>query len=281
MPGATVTDCKLYDNTATTFGGGIYSWGHSTFDGCTLARNAAPSGGGLYIVAEAEVDHCTLADNSASVAGGGIYCGAYELSIENRIIAFGSDGASVYCVEGVAPVLTCCDIYDNEGGDWEAPCIEDQLDSDGNISADPLFCYEAGGNFHIDDSSPCAPSYNPSCGLVGAWSVDPDCMSDIPEDPERAPVSQLLECYPSPFATNASILYHTLPQGSKSHGRLVIYDCAGRQVRCWTLSAAQSGTHLIGWDGTDDHGRPVGAGVYLLELSTERGNTGRRITVIR
>jgi hypothetical protein len=40
-----------------------------------------------------------------------------------------------------------------------------------NFSMDPLFCNEAGGDFQIGRSSPCAPGSATGCGLVGAYPV--------------------------------------------------------------------------------------------------------------
>ena len=41
-----------------------------------------------------------------------------------------------------------------------------------NVSADPLFCGEATGDFHIARESPCAPDHTPgSCGLIGRLGV--------------------------------------------------------------------------------------------------------------
>jgi hypothetical protein len=67
-------------------------------------------------------------------------------------------------------VLTCCDIYGNAGGDWVG-CIADQAGINGNFSDDPLFCDIAAGDYHLDDSSPCAPANN-DCGvLIGVLGV--------------------------------------------------------------------------------------------------------------
>jgi hypothetical protein len=41
-----------------------------------------------------------------------------------------------------------------------------------NISQDPMFCDERGGDYHIAEGSPCAPGNSPStCGLIGLYGV--------------------------------------------------------------------------------------------------------------
>jgi hypothetical protein len=68
------------------------------------------------------------------------------------------------------PTLSCCNIYGNSGGDWIS-YIASQADSNGNFSADPLFCDTTSGDFHLQSNSPCAPANN-SCGeLIGALPV--------------------------------------------------------------------------------------------------------------
>ena len=62
-------------------------------------------------------------------------------------------------------VLTCCDIYDNEGGDWIG-VIASQATSNGNFSADPLFCDTLIGDYGLYVDSPCLSSGE--CGLIGA-----------------------------------------------------------------------------------------------------------------
>ena len=71
---------------------------------------------------------------------------------------------------GVVLRLRCCDLFGNSQGDW-TDGIADQCGVDGNISADPLFCDAGTDDFTLDGHSPCAPGYNPDCGLVGAWPV--------------------------------------------------------------------------------------------------------------
>lgn len=91
--------------------------------------------------------------------------------MENCIIAFSTQAEGVSCSDvSSIPTILCCDVYGNQGGDWVG-CIADQADTNGNFSADPLFCDTANADFHIDAASPCA-SVNNSCStLVGALDV--------------------------------------------------------------------------------------------------------------
>ena len=48
--------------------------------------------------------------------------------------------------------------------------------------------------------------------------------------------------------------------------RLVVYDAAGRAVRHLEAGTRPAGTHAVRWDGRDDDGRGVPAGVYLAQF---------------
>jgi hypothetical protein len=90
--------------------------------------------------------------------------------MENTIISFSVQGSAVVCDEYSTATLACCDLYDNEGGDWIGR-IANQYGINDNISEDPLFCDMAGGDFTIDAASPCAPAHSGGCGLIGALPV--------------------------------------------------------------------------------------------------------------
>ncbi len=84
---------------------------------------------------------------------------------------------------------------------------------------------------------------------------------------------------PNPFNPRTTIAYH-LPREARV--RLRIHDLAGRLVR--TLVAGEiraAGDHAVVWDGRDDPGRPVAAGVYLCRLEAGGASRSRRLVLIR
>ena len=154
---ATLTDCTFSGNSAVAFGGGLsFVWSLGTVVGCTFHGNGAPEGSGVH-------------------SGYGS-----ALEVQNCIVAFSTQGPGVGCGSFVIPTLTCCDIYGNAGGDWVGD-IADQYGVNGNICEDPLFCDPENGDFTITSDSPCAPDYNPECGLIGAWPAE-CCVGDLDGD---------------------------------------------------------------------------------------------------
>ncbi|MBD3336737.1 MAG: hypothetical protein GF355_14590, partial [Candidatus Eisenbacteria bacterium] len=61
------------------------------------------------------------------------------------------------------------------------------------------------------------------------------------------------------------------------HTSVGIYDVAGRRVRAILEGELGAGAHEIVWDGTDDSGRRVPAGSYMLRIDSGEGVTSRRI----
>ncbi len=196
--GPTFIGCHFERNSSLDAGGGgvlVYFGGPVLFDGCTFLQNVAPVGGGgcgLY-ESSAMLSDCVFLENVAPVGGavtagqgasatmerctvvgnfgGGLCaCNGSLLTATTTVIAWNGDGVGFCCSGTGVGALSCCDIFGNEGGDWVG-CIEGQQGMNGNISLDPLFCDWQGGDFHLQIGSPCAPDYNPVCGLIGALPV--------------------------------------------------------------------------------------------------------------
>jgi len=142
---------------------------------CLLLGNAGDSGGalGCRTGSTMTIERCTLAGNMG-VGGSGIYVdGTSTLIGANSIIAFGYKGEAVLCSgPGGTALLSCCDVFQNEYGDWIG-CISGQNGIDGNIEKDPLFCHHANPSerYSLHSDSPCAPESNPDCGVIGARGV--------------------------------------------------------------------------------------------------------------
>jgi hypothetical protein len=161
-----VKDGKAKDSA----GAGIYCWGSSpTIQGCVLWNNSSQTGGALYCYdASPTVNRCTFYGNSGPEGAGVVTMFSSNPLIENSIIAASALGPAVACYHGGEATLVCCDVYDNEGGDWTG-CIAAQAGVNGNFSADPLFLDPANGDFHVSALSPCANW--PGCGPVGAQGI--------------------------------------------------------------------------------------------------------------
>lgn len=78
------------------------------------------------------------------------------------------------------------------------------------------------------------------------------------------PVPVLGLCYPNPFNPRTWIPF-SVPLGQELVS-LGVYNLLGQSVRTLGQGPQSAGAHLVPWDGRDDHGRPLSAGVYLCRL---------------
>ena len=69
--------------------------------------------------------------------------------------------------------------------------------------------------------------------------------------------------YPNPFNPTTTLRYE-LPE--EAHVKLIIYDILGREVRHLVDSIEEPGFKSIIWDGKNDAGQVLGAGVYLYRI---------------
>ena len=86
---------------------------------------------------------------------------------------------------------------------------------------------------------------------------------------------ELLQNYPNPFNPLTTIEY-CLPEPEYVH--LLIYDVLGRQVKNLVDMNQPAGNYRTTWNGTDDHGLPVVAGIYFCRL--EAGDSVKRIKLL-
>lgn len=88
----------------------------------------------------------------------------------------------------------------------------------------------------------------------------------------------LHENYPNPFNPTTALRFD-LPEASDVS--LIIYNMLGQKVKSFKLNETPAGFHSITWDGTNNYGDPVGAGVYLYQLRTNRNISTRKMVLLK
>ncbi|MCA9758429.1 MAG: FG-GAP repeat protein, partial [Candidatus Eisenbacteria bacterium] len=71
---------------------------------------------------------------------------------------------------------------------------------------------------------------------------------------------------PNPFRSETSVTWR-LPAASDV--QLTVHDVGGRRIRTLVSEARDAGVWTTEWNGRDEEGRPVPAGIYWLRLSTK------------
>ncbi|MBD3237556.1 MAG: hypothetical protein GF330_12690 [Candidatus Eisenbacteria bacterium] len=289
----TLRNVVLADNSAD-FGGAVRARNGATplFERVVFLRNSARLGAGAYCLggSDATFRNCTFHDNAASHYGAGLRVHDHTNAIlENTIIAFSSRGEAVSCHLASYPVLSCCDLYGNAGGDWTGP-IAEQLGVSGNISEDPLFCDAAAGDVGLQPGSPCAPYAPPNgaCGLLGARYVgcgvsDAQNRNEQGGDGETSLVNRLWlrPASPSPMLRQTRIEFGIPATLDEARVHLAVIDPAGRRVRCLLDEVRGAGRHVTHWNGTDGSGRAAPGGLYFLRLTVGEREIVRRIVRAR
>jgi len=103
----------------------------------------------------------------------------------------------------------------------------------------------------------------------------PGVTGVAPKSP--APVALQLSASPNPARSGTSF---TLALPSAGRAEFSLYDASGRRVRTLLASDLPAGTHSVKWDGRDDSGARVGAGVYFTRLQVGASSTGGKLVVI-
>jgi len=65
-----------------------------------------------------------------------------------------------------------------------------------------------------------------------------------------------------------------------AQAKLEIYDTAGRRVHTLMDGVLAAGPHTASWDGTDERGARVEAGVYFARLAAGRAAVVRRVVLL-
>jgi hypothetical protein len=279
----TVDSCSFFGNTANEGGGIAFTYAYGPVTDCLIYDNAVSSAGGgvqCYGNAQCTFTRCTIVLNDAPVgSGAGVWCrNNSSPTFENSIIAFNIDGLAVArYADDCNPTFTCCDIFGNDGGDWVG-FIADRYQVDGNFAGDPYFCNLNLFDFTLVNFSLCLAALNPGCGQIGAMGVG-CAMSPVTENLPAETGARLVGCYPNPFNPSTKVRYEISAVGPVN---LRMYDLAGRLVRVLKNGEVERpGLHEALWDGLDDSGRHVAAGVYVVRLEVGTQSDVRRVALVK
>lgn len=133
------------------------------------------------------------------------------------------------------------------------------------------------GRWYVNDpGAQDAVAYSPAfsfkvfgANAAGLLAVDP--APALPRALRLAPGR------PTPFTASTLISYELY---SVANVKLVVYDAMGRAVRRLVDGATEvPGPYAVTWDGCDDSGHPVAAGVYFYRL--ENGSTASTLRTVK
>ena len=118
-------------------------------------------------------------------------------------------------------------------------------------------------------------------GGVTGLVFGPDIRTPVAVEEEPVVgISRLARPAPNPARTAVSSIAYSL--ATPATVRLAAFDTGGRLVRVIAKGMRPSGYHTATWDLSDERGRRVAAGVYLIRLDVDgRKVESRKVTVVR
>jgi hypothetical protein len=91
-------------------------------------------------------------------------------------------------------------------------------------------------------------------------------------------VTLLAPATPNPFCQAATLAF-SLAQGGPVE--LAVFSVDGRRVRTLVRESREPGEYRVTWDGRDDHGNPMSAGIYYAHLKAAQRGFTRTLTYLR
>lgn len=139
-------------------------------------------------------------------------------------------------------------------------------------AGDGAFIYVAGRPYRYDSTA----SYQNYGYMIDHWAGDVTAIGDGPDLAARP--FGLAQNHPNPFNPSTQISFSLAHAG---HVSLKIYDAAGRLVRTLLDDARTAADYAVTWDGRNDAGAGVAAGVYLYKLKTNEDTQTRRMVLVK
>lgn len=92
---------------------------------------------------------------------------------------------------------------------------------------------------------------------------------------------RLHQNFPNPFNPNTTIQFEIPPEVENQHVVLSIYNQLGENVVTLFKGTAESGSHLVNWDGTNRFGRKLSSGVYIYTLQSENFVSSMKMVLLK
>ena len=198
----------------------------------------------LYSAADSQ--HCDLVvlGKSAGVKRGWLYDRAAKTFLPDRVAEPNLSKAALRALAGTGSELTWFGVPPSSGLRMAI-----DRDRDGYRNRDEL---DAGSNPGNPESTPANVAVQPPPGVSGRIAL-------------AAPSPNPSGGSGAGGALAMTTLRYTLPAAADA--KLEVYDALGRRVVTLVDGRLPAGAGAATWDGRDDAGRPVGAGLYFYRLS--------------
>ncbi len=300
----TVAECHSHGE-----GGGIhcYSTSSPVITNTIVANSFAGAGFSWDGQASFTPDHCCVFGNAGgdTVPAGGdnlftdpLFCpGALTLYDDSpclpannawgeQVGAYGAGGCGTpvngifYAVAtGATEITLRWDLATLEG--VEGLVIKRSTTEDGcfdRIMAEPLIPVTPG--VHVDDTVwPETTFWYQLRAILWDGTEDIAGQGTVYASTAGTLAIHLARPHPSPFTENATVTFE-IPHGV-DHTNLSVFDAAGRRVRTLIEGPLDGGRRDVVWNGRDETGATVAAGVYFVRLECDQFIRGRKMVLLK
>lgn len=117
--------------------------------------------------------------------------------------------------------------------------------------------------------------------IAAEWKINLT-LTSVAEPQANVPAQFKLEqSFPHPMRWGVGVSRFTFHVARQSMIELVLYDVMGRRVRRLLHAERPAGIHEISWNGRDDSGRMLPAGVYLMRMTAGSYTATQKLIVVR
>jgi hypothetical protein len=121
--------------------------------------------------------------------------------------------------------------------------------------------------------------WTPSSGITGVAYDFAYCLAyESMTGAVPLPGDFALQAFPNPMHGRSSLHFHL---ASSMSAKLSVYDLSGREVRRLVSGPQDGGPHQVDWDGCDENGQLMSAGLYLLRLEAGNESQNSKLLLIR
>ncbi len=154
-------------------------------------------------------------------------------------------------------------------------------DHDGAFSVEGLATVPLTVSFDREGYDPVRKEITPAAGEFLASAGDITLSASLTGAgvaPPTPTAFALHPNYPNPFNPSTTITFD-LPVASVA--RIVVYNILGQEIATLQNGVASAGSHRVLWNGTDDAGRVVATGLYLVRFTVFNGAGAQQFSQMR
>ena len=292
----TIQNCRIINNFGDSFGGGIYiQESDITFMDTEICQNSASAGGGIYAVeSNIALNQVLLSNNHSSLDGAALYMMQTDLDLNQVTITenvAGDDAGAIYLRYSSSVSILNSILWNDEpqeivfspvgGENFVGIYYSDLAGGVSNIlsnqngystfgltnviNLDPMFCLLDSVDFSLNSGSPCIGSGENGLNM-GAYGIGCE-LAGVKNHSGLAEQFMLYPAFPNPFNPVVTLDLN-IPIAHIGRTTVQIIDITGRTRVTLLDEQGQSGYTSLVWNGRDDHGTPVPAGVYFVFART-------------